>query len=335
MSTLAHCEYAPCRTSSKQENFSLLSKFSPASSHPLKYLLFLATLLVLASLLAAPGTAYSKSHDESVVVTGTMEVIVADTPQGQVIMTYFLHEDNSTQIYELLFTTISPPENLTGGQQVTVTGIPEGNQLQVETIELPKPNGKLPVVGDRYAVVIMVDLQNVKASTRYTRDQIATAMYALDSNGVPAPAGTRSVRELYQQASLGQLNFTPDTDNNGKPDVFGPFTINYSYTGTCDYQNWTAAAEAAAQQAGIDLNLYQHRVFVLPRYSDIPGCGWQGLANVGCTSFCRTWIAQAETPMTYAHELGHNLEMGHAGTPAPIRRTMARLIIPTATILTP
>jgi hypothetical protein len=35
---------------------------------------------------------------------------------------------------------------------------------------------------------------------------------------------------------------------------------------------------------------------------------------VGCGSFCRSWIAEAESPMVYVHELGHNLGMGHGAT---------------------
>jgi len=52
---------------------------------------------------------------------------------------------------------------------------------------------------------------------------------------------------------------------------------------------------------------------VLPRYNEL-SCGWAGIANVGCGSFCRSWVAEGESPMVFAHELGHNLYMAHAGT---------------------
>ncbi len=74
------------------------------------------------------------------------------------------------------------------------------------------------------------------------------------------------------------------------------------------------AAEDAAQAAGVDLSLYRHRVLVLPRHNDLPDCSWAGVANVGCSSFCRAWIAEGESPMVFAHELGHNLNLAHAGT---------------------
>ena len=108
------------------------------------------------------------------------------------------------------------------------------------------------------------------------------------------------------------MSLPADTDGDGQPDVFGPYTINY-YNSTCNYYNWASAAEAAAQADGVDLSLYRHRVFVLPRSSELPACSWAGVANVGCGTFCRAWIA-GSTGMIYAHELGHNLSMAHAAT---------------------
>jgi hypothetical protein len=95
--------------------------------------------------------------------------------------------------------------------------------------------------------------------------------------------------------------------------VYGPFIIPYDNS-TCSYYDWAYAAESAAQAAGVNLSLYQHRVFVLPRYSDLPACSWAGIANVGCGTYCRAWIGEGESGMVYAHELGHNLNMAHAST---------------------
>lgn len=35
---------------------------------------------------------------------------------------------------------------------------------------------------------------------------------------------------------------------------------------------------------------------------------------MGCGTYCRAWIAEAESGMVYAHELGHNMGMAHVGT---------------------
>ena len=202
------------------------------------------------------------------------------------------------------------PAHLRSGQRVKVRGQPQGRKFQVEYLDeqgtatpLAAPLAANQVVDEHRAVVLMVDLSNVRASTRYTLAQIAGQMYT----------NSLSVDGVYREASLGQMSFPADTDGNGQPDVFGPFAINYDNS-TCDYYSWASAAETAAQAAGINLSLYKHRVFVLPRYSDLPACTWAGIANVGCGTFCRAWIAEGESGMVYAHELGHNLNMAHAGT---------------------
>ena len=73
---------------------------------------------------------------------------------------------------------------------------------------------------ERRAVVLMVDLNDARASDRYTPEQVAANMWT----------GSRSVDGLFQEASLGQLGFPADSDGDFAPDVFGPFTINYSGT---------------------------------------------------------------------------------------------------------
>ena len=117
------------------------------------------------------------------------------------------------------------------------------------------------------------------------------------SHGVVRPARLRSRRRRQRRARRVR-----------------PVRNGLSAAANCNYYDWAYAAEAAAQAAGIDFSKYQHRVFVLPHYSSLPACTWAGVANVGCGTFCRAWIAEAESPMVTAHELGHNLNMAHAGT---------------------
>ncbi len=275
-----------------------------------KWYVLISILLIGAGLLAGAEAYADLSPIE---VTGTLEVIISENPDFQDVTTdYFLHADNDL-VYQLQFSA-DPPAGLTTGQAVEVSGNlvyqlqlsadpPAVLTLQVINLTAD-PNPQVPTVGDRRAVVLMVDLLDAKASTRYNLQQIATNMYT----------GDRSVDKLYRAASLGQLGFVADTDNNGAPDVFGPFTINYYASQSCNYVAWAQAAEAAAQAAGINLSLYQHKVFVLPYYLELPLCNWSGISNVGCANTCRTWIAEGESPMVYAHELGHSLNMAHAGT---------------------
>ena len=244
-------------------------------------------------------------------IAGELEVVILEDFDSQrAERAYFVRERNSHRVFELKFKR--PPKHLKSGKQVNVRGRGQGRTLWVEALQ-EEGDATLPaaqVPGDaalgtdeRRAVVLMVDLNDARASDRYTPEQVAANMWT----------GSRSVDGLFQEASLGQLGFPADSDGDFAPDVFGPFTINYSGT-SCDYYDWAVATENAAESAGVDLSLYRHRVFVLPRHNDLPACSWSGIANAGCGSFCRAWIAEGESPMVYAHELGHNLSLAHAGT---------------------
>lgn len=273
----------------------------------------LVSALVTGITISAVGAAYSQSagpRNGAAAITGTLEIVVKDDfDRGHSERSYFVRDALDDRLYELLFDR-TPPATLRGGGKVTVRGRADGRTLWVDSLDTSGTTtttttaGDAPVVAasERRAVVLLVDLIDAKASSRYTVSQITSNMYT----------GSRSVDGLYRDSSHGQLGFASDTDGNGAPDVFGPFAINESKVGG-DYYAWAYAAEAAATAAGIDLSKYQHRVFVMPRYNDL-GTNWAGIANVGCGSFCRSWIAEGESPMVFAHELGHNLSMAHAGT---------------------
>ena len=125
---------------------------------------------------------------------------------------------------------------------------------------------------ERNAVVLLVDLADSAVAASPTT--AASHMFT----------GANSVAKAYQDSSYGQVSLPADTDGDGQPDVFGPFAVAGS-SSSCDYYGWAYGADEAAEAAGIDLSLYQHRVYVLPR-----ACGWGGVANLGCGSYCRAWI---------------------------------------------
>ncbi|MFO1434006.1 MAG: DNRLRE domain-containing protein [Candidatus Competibacteraceae bacterium] len=264
--------------------------------------------------------AYSQEGGTPVTVTGRLDVQISENfNQEPATMAYSLQADNGP-LYELQFID-SPPKLLHTGQIVTVQGIAEGNQLRVDTITFQAPDQAMPtmedaamvsemamkqtsITGQRRAVVLLVNFQDAQVAT--STQTIADIMYSTTA---------QSVRDFYLQNSFGQLEFIPDSTNDGAPDIFGPYSINYNYNAPndCLYDTWAQAAETAA---GIDLSPYQHRIFILPPRTANSSCSWSGRANVGCSSGypCRVWITDATIPIVYAHELGHNLGLMHAGT---------------------
>jgi len=252
-------------------------------------------------------------------LSGELDVIHKDDFKNQTHFEndYFLRGDNGVDWYQLQFSS-PPPAHLRSGQRIRVKGRRNEHKFHVESLEkqssvndqkndtgnLTTTDSSTPasvqIVDARSTVVLLVDLTNAKTGSYTTPAQVAGKMFT----------DVRSVDGLYREASQQQLSFPADTDGDGKPDVFGPFAINYDNS-TCDYYSWASAAEQAAQLAGINLSLYRHRVFVLP--TSLPACTWNGIANVGCGTFCRAWIAGSSGTI-FAHELGHNLNMAHAGT---------------------
>ena len=108
----------------------------------------------------------------------------------------------------------------------------------------------------------------------------------------------------YRQSSNSLVSFVGQ--------VAGPFTINYSSTGSCDYNGWAAAANAAAQAAGFNPGAYTRVSYATPRNSN---CGWTGLGQLGGTSPTPSWVQQCTGTGVFSHEIGHNLNFHHAATP--------------------
>lgn len=144
--------------------------------------------------------------------------------------------------------------------------------------------------GQHRILVIAVNFQD----TALTCDlaAIATLLFA----------ETNSVAALYTEMSDGAVRFTGD--------IVGPYTIDFANTNPgCAQFAWAAAADAAAQAAGIPVSDYQHKVYVLPHHYQ---CGWSGWATTGGNP-SRAWVMRCDNADVYAHELGHNLGLQHAG----------------------
>jgi hypothetical protein len=115
-------------------------------------------------------------------------------------------------------------------------------------------------------------------------------------------ASGATVNNNYRESSRGVVSFS------GR--AIGPFTINYTSAGSCDYSGWAAAANAAAKAAGFDPALYQRVNYVTPSNSS---CGWTGLAYMPGK---QSWVQACGATGVFSHELGHNLSLHHASTPS-------------------
>lgn len=120
-------------------------------------------------------------------------------------------------------------------------------------------------------------------------------------------SGARSVDGLYREITGGALSFYGDV-------VRVQIAASVTETGCPSGTTWQAAGDAAARAAGYDPASYLHVVQVLP---DAVKCSWAGRAYLGCLNQpCRVWIRTCSAPDVWAHEIGHNLGMMHAGTAA-------------------
>jgi hypothetical protein len=147
--------------------------------------------------------------------------------------------------------------------------------------------------------VVQGDQKTLSILVNFT-DKALACTAADVSNRVTGTLGA-TVNNIYKDSSRGLVSFSGT--------AVGPFNINYSSTGACDYSGWGAAAEAAAQAARIDPALYTRVNYVTPSNST---CGWSGLAYMPGR---QSWIQACGSTGVYAHEFGHNLSLHHAGTP--------------------
>jgi hypothetical protein len=169
--------------------------------------------------------------------------------------------------------------------------------VEAESLEVLQVPAAAAMVGSRSAVVLVVDFLQDGKTVACTDATIAAKMFS----------GSPSVDALYQETSFGQLAWPGDTDGNGLPDVF---RVQINDSGNdCAADSWRGQADAAASAAGVNLGLYQHRLYVLP---STVGCSWAGLGLLGCGSQCWAIVATCDRGDVYAHELGHNLGMHHA-----------------------
>lgn len=256
------------------------------------------------SRLPAPAAAFVESE---VTAQGTVFAAVADDIERGVSKTEFKFQSNAggTPLNLYLADSDTPDADLLkwAGKRLSVKAMRIGEHLAV----LDRQNAQLEAAGSTgtstgtiQAAGAVAGVQNTLSILLNFNDKALTCTPTDINNRLFGATGA-TVNAHYRDASRGQVGFT------GR--VAGPFTINYASTGSCDYNGWASAAEAAARAAGIDPSQYTRVNYVTPSNGS---CGWGGLAYMPGR---QSWVQICGMTGLFSHELGHNLSLHHGTTP--------------------
>lgn len=268
--------------------------------------------MALVSLCFSAGFSAAAHADEGddapVTVTGELTVLYSDDFENhRAELSYVIKEAATKEHFTLRFKN-REPKNLKTGMIVTVKGKAKGKEISLdpdgsggESIEPVAPVGGAQGGGLLPAAVLTGEQKTLVMVANFQDKSVTCSNPAITDLMFTDPLG-RSVDALYRETSRGNVWLTGQ--------VVGPYPINYTSTGACDYVAWGNAIDAAAIAAGVDLSLYPRKIYVMPDNS----CPAAGIGNVGGSS-TRAWIFYCDVPDVFAHELGHNLGMLHASTP--------------------
>jgi hypothetical protein len=274
-------------------------------------------------LLALSACSGTSGEDESVDgsqadLEGTLETVVVGNAERTAAHLEFFLEDSKGAWTKLLFDEhpelvrvedghqhLSIPgrlhEEVTSSAKLRVTGVREGDKLQVSSFAVLEPAP---------SDTASIEQALIAASPR--KVAVILANFANDTSQPITPAAARdivfgsttSANAYYQSNSFGIRSLVGKLAQTG--DVFGWYTIAAN-NNPCDYSAWGSAARAAAQAAGVDLSGYDHIIHYFPRSSV---CGWSGVGQVPGKY---TWI-NGSNAQTISHELGHNFGSHHAAS---------------------
>lgn len=135
-------------------------------------------------------------------------------------------------------------------------------------------------------------------------------------------SSTATLQQSYAVCSYNKYTFRPENNI-----IIGPIDVPCSGVradgvtpwsstscSTNDRYGWAEWTEAYVRTSmGMDLSQYRHGIFLFNN----PTCGFTGIANAGCGSYCRVWAVSggpASVPTINAvfHEMGHNFFLHHA-----------------------
>jgi len=274
-------------------------------------------LLHAAALFALPlaGHSASAARGQPMQMSGVVTEIVLDDFAHQTSRVEYRLDDVQSRRHATLRFDGAAPQGLHTGTRLSVTGVAgdggsillSADSASVQTMQATslamqtattQSTAATVVSGVQNTIVIIANFTN--ATVTSTPSQIQNIMFS-------DPTG-HSIDAMFRETSFGNVGFSGQ--------VAGPFVINFSAASTCDLAGWANAADAAATAAGVNISSYPRRLYVMPT-TEMSACGMQGAGQVG-GSPSRAWVFDYTVSDVYAHELGHNLNMAHASTPASV-----------------
>lgn len=188
----------------------------------------------------------------------------------------------------------------------------------IELINIPRTGSKDFIVNGKpvniTSVTMIVNVCNDKA--QLTKQKLASRYF----NSL-APTNQSTMEDMHSICSYNKLLFRPEHNvivSNISIPCSGQYNnMVYNSTERCDtaeIYGWMNEGLNQAKKMGIDISKYKRRIMILPNR---PKCPWAGLASVGCTSSCNTWINMAPKTdeihlATLFQELAHNIGLMHS-----------------------
>lgn len=203
------------------------------------------------------------------------------------------------------------PAGLKSGDLLEVSGVLAGNMLAASGGSVQGSalaGGSCSTTGVQNTAVLLVTFPGAPLPTSVTPQSVHDIFFGTTG---------RSLDGYWREASYGQASAAGD--------VFGWYTLTGSYT-CATINQMRDDAIAAASAAGVNFQNYR-RVFVV--FPDQLGCGWAGMATLGCStqnspagSFTASLAylvdrylgERNQAVQLVTHEAGHSLGLHHASS---------------------
>jgi hypothetical protein len=255
-----------------------------------------SSFIALIFISLAPNAA----HADPIKLKGELIVEEVDDFKGGKSETRFFLKEKKSGKRKKLKLRDERSAGLAPGSEIEITGEVDaaggdGSEIQVSNVEVTSPAVAAALTGAKNVLILNVSFADAAANC--SNSELDSAWFN--------PVNDMNVTEFYKKNSDGQLSITGQ--------IASVQLSTHLLTGTCDYNAWASAADAAARAAGIEPNNFSNINYTIP---DSAPCNWSGLGEI---SGRHHWVSSCYSAYVHAHELGHNLGMQHATRASPFQ----------------